>query len=61
MDQEWIKMMVEVVSNFINQCLEGNNITIYGEGSQTRSFCYVDDTVEGLIRFMNQEETIGAN
>ena len=48
-----------VVSNFINQCLEGNNITIYGEGSQTRSFCYVDDTVEGLIRLMNQEETIG--
>jgi len=48
-----------VVSNFINQCLEGKNITIYGEGSQTRSFCYVDDTVEGLIRLMNQEETIG--
>ena len=48
-----------VVSNFINQCLEGNNITIYGEGSQTRSFCYVDDTVEGLVRLMNQEETIG--
>lgn len=48
-----------VVSNFINQCLEGKNITIYGEGSQTRSFCYVDDTVEGLVRLMNQEETIG--
>ena len=48
-----------VVSNFINQCLENKDITIYGEGSQTRSFCYVDDTVEGLIRLMNQEETIG--
>jgi len=48
-----------VVSNFINQCLENKEITIYGNGSQTRSFCYVDDTVEGLIRLMNQEETIG--
>jgi UDP-glucuronate decarboxylase len=48
-----------VVSNFINQCLEGKNITIYGEGSQTRSFCYVDDTVDGLIRLMNNDKTIG--
>jgi len=42
-----------VVSNFINQCLENKNITIYGDGSQTRSFCYVDDTVDGLVALMN--------
>ena len=48
-----------VVSNFINQCLENKNITIYGDGSQTRSFCYIDDTVDGLIKLMNQTETIG--
>ena len=41
-----------VVSNFIVQALEGEDITIYGEGEQTRSFCYVDDLVEGLIRLM---------
>jgi len=48
-----------VVSNFINQCLENKNITIYGDGSQTRSFCYIDDTVDGLIKLMNQTETTG--
>jgi UDP-glucuronate decarboxylase len=48
-----------VVSNFINQCLENKDITIYGEGLQTRSFCYVDDTVDGLIKLMNNTETIG--
>jgi len=48
-----------VVSNFINQCLENKDITIYGEGKQTRSFCYVDDTVDGLIKLMNTENTIG--
>ena len=48
-----------VVSNFINQCLENKDITIYGEGLQTRSFCYVDDTVDGLIKLMNQIFTIG--
>ena len=48
-----------VVSNFINQCLNNEDITVYGDGSQTRSFCYVDDTVEALIKLMNQEETIG--
>ena len=42
-----------VVSNFIVQALEGSPITIYGEGSQTRSFCYVDDLVSGLIALMN--------
>jgi UDP-glucuronate decarboxylase len=41
-----------VVSNFIVQALKGEPITIYGDGSQTRSFCYVDDLVEGLIRLM---------
>ena len=44
-----------VVSNFINQCLENKNITIYGDGSQTRSFCFVDDTVDGLIKLMNSK------
>lgn len=48
-----------VVSNFIVQCLTNQDITIYGDGSQTRSFCYVDDTVDGLIRLMNNEKTIG--
>ncbi len=42
-----------VVSNFIVQALEGRDITIYGDGSQTRSFCYVSDLVEGLVRMMN--------
>ena len=41
-----------VVSNFIVQALLGRDITIYGEGRQTRSFCYVDDLVEGMLRFM---------
>ncbi|MGI8641773.1 MAG: UDP-glucuronic acid decarboxylase family protein [Pyrinomonadaceae bacterium] len=44
-----------VVSNFIVQALRGENLTIYGDGEQTRSFCYVDDLVEGLIRLMNTE------
>jgi UDP-glucuronate decarboxylase len=48
-----------VVSNFIVQALRGEDITIYGDGSQTRSFCYVDDLIEGFIRFMAQTETIG--
>jgi UDP-glucuronate decarboxylase len=42
-----------VVSNFIVHALEGRPITVYGDGSQTRSFCYVEDTVDALIRFMN--------
>ncbi|HJQ32260.1 MAG TPA: UDP-glucuronic acid decarboxylase family protein [Pyrinomonadaceae bacterium] len=45
-----------VVSNFIVQALRGEELTIYGDGSQTRSFCYVDDLVEGMIRLMNVEE-----
>ncbi len=42
-----------VVSNFIVQALKNRDITVYGEGSQTRSFCYVDDLIEGMIRMMN--------
>ena len=44
-----------VVSNFILQALKNEDITIYGDGSQTRSFCYVDDLIEGLIRMMNSK------
>lgn len=45
-----------VVSNFIVQALQGKDITVYGDGSQTRSFCYVDDLVEGMIRMMNSRD-----
>lgn len=45
-----------VVSNFIVQALKGEDITIYGDGKQTRSFCYVDDLVDGMIRMMNSRE-----
>jgi len=48
-----------VVSNFIIQALSGEDITVYGEGKQTRSFCYVDDLIEAMIRMMNQEEIVG--
>jgi UDP-glucuronate decarboxylase len=47
-----------VVSNFIVQALRGNDITIFGDGSQTRSFCYVDDLVDGLIRLMESDEEV---
>jgi UDP-glucuronate decarboxylase len=47
-----------VVSNFILQALRGEPITIYGEGSQTRSFCYVDDLIEGFIRIMNTKQDV---
>ena len=47
-----------VVSNFIVQALEGRDITIYGDGSQTRSFCYVDDLVEGLVRLMESDDEV---
>ena len=46
-----------VVSNFIVQALRGEPITLYGDGSQSRSFCYVDDLVDGLIRVMNGDAT----
>ncbi len=48
-----------VVSNFIVQAIKGNDITVYGDGSQTRSFCYVDDLIDGMIRMMEQEEFVG--
>lgn len=47
-----------VVSNFIVQALQNNDITVYGNGSQTRSFCYVDDLCDGLIKLMNSPEDI---
>jgi UDP-glucuronate decarboxylase len=45
-----------VVSNFIVQALQGKDITIYGDGQQTRSFCYVDDLIDGMIRMMNSPD-----
>ncbi|KAB2648583.1 MAG: UDP-glucuronic acid decarboxylase family protein [Verrucomicrobiota bacterium] len=48
-----------VVSNFIIQALRGQNITVYGKGSQTRSFCYVSDLIDGFVKFMGQEKIIG--
>ena len=48
-----------VVSNFIVQALKGEPLTVYGDGTQTRSFCFVDDLIEGLVRFMKQTETVG--
>ena len=47
-----------VVSNFIVQALQGDDITIYGDGNQTRSFCYVDDLIDGIVKFMNKEEQV---
>lgn len=47
-----------VVSNFIVQALQNKPITVYGEGSQTRSFCYVDDLIEGFCRLMNSDKTV---
>ena len=48
-----------VVSNFIVQALKGEDITVYGDGSQTRSFCYVDDLIDGMVRMMESENFIG--
>jgi UDP-glucuronate decarboxylase len=48
-----------VVFNFIVQALQGQDITVYGEGQQTRSFCYVDDLIEGFVGLMNQEQVVG--
>lgn len=48
-----------VVSNFIVQALKGEDITLYGDGSQTRSFCFVDDLIEAMMQTMEQEETVG--
>lgn len=48
-----------VISNFITQALRGEALTVYGDGSQTRSFCYRDDLIEGMIRLMDQNEDTG--
>ena len=48
-----------VVSNFIVQAIKGEDLTLYGDGRQTRSFCYMDDLLEAMIRTMNQKETVG--
>lgn len=48
-----------VVSNFIIQALKGEDITIYGDGTQTRSFCYVDDLIDGIVKMMNVENFTG--
>lgn len=48
-----------VVSNFIVQALKGENMTIYGDGSQTRSFCYIDDLIEGMYRMMENDDFNG--
>jgi UDP-glucuronate decarboxylase len=48
-----------VVSNLIVQALRGEDLTVYGDGTQTRSFCFVDDLIEGIVRFMGQTKTVG--
>lgn len=48
-----------VVSNFINQALENEPVTIYGKGSQTRSFCYVDDLIKGIVKMMGKPDIMG--
>jgi UDP-glucuronate decarboxylase len=48
-----------VVSNLIVQALRGSDLTVYGDGMQTRSFCFVDDLIEGIVRFVAQTETVG--
>ncbi len=48
-----------VISNFITQALRGEALTVFGDGKQTRSFCYVEDLVEGIIRMMDQDQEIG--
>ena len=47
-----------VVSNFVVQAIQGRALTIYGEGSQTRSFCYVDDLIDGLVRLMKSDDSV---
>ena len=50
-----------VISNFIVQALGGDKITIYGDGTQTRSFCYIEDQIEGQIRLMNSDYHLPVN
>jgi UDP-glucuronate decarboxylase len=47
-----------VVSNFVMQALKGEDITVFGDGKQTRSFCYVDDLIDGLTRLMNSDDEL---
>ncbi len=47
-----------VISNFVNQALRGEDLTVYGDGKQTRSFCYVDDLIEGIYRMMNSTDEV---
>ena len=47
-----------VVSNFVIQALRGEDITLYGDGTQSRSFCYVDDLIEGFVRLMNAPDEV---
>ena len=48
-----------VISNFITQALRGDDLTVYGDGSQTRSFCYCSDLIEGMLRLMDQDDHTG--
>jgi dTDP-glucose 4,6-dehydratase len=50
-----------VVPNFIYQALRGEDLTVYGDGSQTRSFCYIDDLVEGIVRLLRSSQTEPVN
>ena len=50
-----------VISNFLRQALRGEDLTVYGDGSQTRSFCYISDQIEGLLRLMRSEENFPVN
>lgn len=45
-----------IISNFVNQAINNEDITIYGSGKQTRSFCYIDDTIDAIIKLMNKNE-----
>jgi dTDP-glucose 4,6-dehydratase len=50
-----------VVPNFITQALSGQDLTVYGDGSQTRSFCYIDDLIEGIVRALDQGDAFPVN
>jgi dTDP-glucose 4,6-dehydratase len=50
-----------VISNFMVQALRGEPLTIYGDGSQTRSFCYVDDLIDGIVRLSRSDEHMPVN
>ena len=49
------------IPNFINQALNNNDFTVYGDGSQTRSFCYIDDTIRGIVSLLKSEYTLPVN